>query len=62
MRTFRGARSGPAWLAIDVAKNQHEALLESGSGIRRRLTIANTRDGFDKLGNDVVDAGWLDVK
>lgn len=33
---------GPAWLAIDVAKKQHQALLEDGSGVRRRLTEMRT--------------------
>lgn len=54
MGKFREAGSGPAWLAIDVAKNQHEALLEDRSSTRRRLPIANTRDGFDHLAKHLL--------
>lgn len=49
MAKFRAAPTTPAWLAIDVAKNRHVALLEDQAGIRRRLTVPNTQEGFDEL-------------
>ncbi len=49
MAKFRAAPTTPAWLAIDVAKNRHVALLEDEAGIRRRLTVPNTQEGFDEL-------------
>ncbi len=49
MGSFRAARSNPAWVAIDIAKNRHEALLETGKGIRRRLVVENTLDDFNKF-------------
>lgn len=49
MARFRAVSTRPAWLAIDVAKSRHEALLEDASGTRRRFTVANTHDGFERL-------------
>lgn len=49
MAKFRAAPTTPAWLAVDVAKNRHVALLEDQSGIRRRLTVPNTQEGFEEL-------------
>jgi transposase len=49
MARIRAAKATPAWLAIDVAKKRHEALLEDASGVRRRVTITNTHDGFEQL-------------
>jgi len=49
MSRIRAASTTPAWLAIDVAKSRHEALLEDSTGQRRRLTVQNTYEGFEKL-------------
>jgi len=49
MAKFRAAPTTPAWLAIDVAKNRHAALLEDHAGHRRRLTVSNTQAGFEEL-------------
>jgi transposase len=49
MSKFRATASTPAWLAVDVAKNRHAGLLEDETGVRRRLTIPNTQEGFEEL-------------
>jgi transposase len=54
MGRLRDVQSKPARLAIDVAKSQHEALLEDCVGIRRRLTVQNTREGFDRLAKELA--------
>ena len=42
--------SGAALVAIDIAKQRHEVLIECpGHARRRRLTILNTRDDHDRL-------------
>lgn len=53
MGTFRSTGTDPAWLAIDIAKKQHEGLLEGKAGGRRRLTIENSRNGFDQLAKEL---------
>ncbi len=61
MKSFRSGRSGPAWLAIDVAKNRHEGLLEDPKGNRQRLAIANSRDGFDTLATQLRPYGACEI-
>ena len=46
MGSFSGALPNPAWVAIDIAKNRHEVLLETNNGARRRLSIENTLADF----------------
>ena len=39
-----------ALVAIDIAKNRHEVLIDPGPGMRRRrLTVLNTRAEHDRL-------------
>ena len=39
-----------ALVAIDIAKNRHEVLIDPGSGMRRRrLTVLNNRAEHDRL-------------
>jgi len=61
VKSFRSGRSGPAWLAIDVAKNRHEGLLEDPKGNRQRLAIANSRDGFDTLATQLRPYGACEI-
>src|SRR3974390_776931 len=49
MGSFHAARSTPVWVAIDIAKNRHEALVETNNGIRRRLAVENTLEHFKKF-------------
>ncbi len=49
MGAFSAARLNPAWVAIDVAKSRHEALLETAKGTRRRLVIENTLADFNRF-------------
>lgn len=49
MGRIRATTTTPAWLAVDVAKSRHAALLEEATGTRRRLAVQNTREGFEKL-------------
>jgi transposase len=37
------------WVAIDVAKAQHEVLIERRDGRRIRMTVANALSAFEKL-------------
>ena len=40
----------PILVAVDIAKNRHEILIEvPGQKQRRRLTVVNTRDAFERL-------------
>lgn len=60
MRTFQTRRSKPAWVAIDIAKNRHEALLEVG-GIRRRIAVRNTLEDFNALAEELRRHGRCQV-
>lgn len=53
--------SNPAWVAIDVAKNRHEALLDTGGRARRRLVIENTARGFAQLASELLPYRPCDV-
>ena len=60
MGSIRPARQNPAWVAIDVAKNRHDALVEAKGG-RRRLTISNTLEDFNKLANELRPHGKCEI-
>jgi transposase len=48
----------PILVAIDVSKHRHEVLIEiPGHKRRRRLTVLNSRDDFDRLTALLVDYG-----
>lgn len=50
MSTCRSLAPEPVVLvAIDVAKNEHQALIEAPGGKRRSVRFANSRKGFDDL-------------
>src|SRR5579863_6586889 len=51
MGAFHLAGTKSAWVAIDVAKSRHVALLETQKGARRRLSVENTLEGFKAFGN-----------
>src|SRR5665213_1491493 len=39
----------PVFIAIDIAKEQHVALIETPDGRRTKLIVANSRDGIDRF-------------
>jgi hypothetical protein len=49
MGSFSVAKPSPAWVAIDIAKNRHEVLMETKRGVRRRLSVENTLAAFNKF-------------
>lgn len=49
MKRFSVASKTPVWVAIDVAKAQHEVLIERRDGRRIRMTVANALSAFEKL-------------
>lgn len=50
MKTFPTPASGPVVLAaVDIAKSSQQALIESPSGRRKKLSFANSREGFDQF-------------
>jgi len=49
MKRFHKAAGKTVWAAIDVAKSQHEVLLELPDGSRRKMTVANSRADFDQF-------------
>jgi transposase len=49
MGSFTAADPSPAWVAIDIAKNRHEVLMETKRGVRRRLSVENTLAAFNKF-------------
>jgi transposase len=53
MGSFRAGCSSPAWVAIDIAKNRHEALMETKTGSRRRFVIENTLDSFKTFADEL---------
>lgn len=53
MESFPVSQSGPAWVAIDIAKNRHEALIETWDGRRRRTTVANTLADFNRFADEL---------
>lgn len=47
-----------ALVAIDIAKNRHEVLIDPGSGMRRRrMTVLNNRAEHDRLVAALADLG-----
>jgi transposase len=46
---FSAQRQAPVWVAVDVAKASHEALIELPDGSRQRLRIANTAADFKRF-------------
>jgi len=57
MGSFRKAQQKPVWVAIDIAKARHEALIELPDGSRRRTTIANTLADFTRFANQLREFG-----
>ena len=57
MGTFRKAQQKTVWVAIDVAKARHEALVELPNGSRRRTSIANTLAGFKRFADELRRSG-----
>ena len=53
MEDFSAAPLNPAWVAIDVAKNRHEALVETSGGGRQRLMIGNTLPEFHRFAGEL---------
>lgn len=50
MTVDQSTRSEPVLVGIDIAKSRHEVLIEvPGRKRRRRVTLLNTRDDFDRL-------------
>lgn len=60
MGTFPASKSKPALVAIDIAKNQHEALVEV-DGIRRRIGIRNTLEDFTEFARQLRSYGHCQV-
>jgi len=57
MGSFRKAEQKPVWVAIDIAKARHEALVELPDGSRRRTTIANTLADFTRFADQLRGFG-----
>jgi transposase len=57
MGTFRKAQQKTVWVAIDVAKARHEALVELPNGSRRRTSVANTLAGFKRFADELRRSG-----
>lgn len=54
MATCRSTALDPGvFVAIDVAKHQHQALIETPNGKRRSLAFANSRAGFAQLAGEL---------
>lgn len=53
MEDFSATPLNPAWVAIDVAKNRHEALVETSGGGRQRLMIGNTLPEFHRFAGEL---------
>ncbi len=54
MKRFSVASKTPVWVAIDVAKAQHEVLIERRDGRRIRMTVANTLSAFERLATSLA--------
>jgi transposase len=61
MGSVRPVRQNPAWVAIDVAKNRHDALIETARGVRRRMIIANTLCDFNKFADELRPYGKCEI-
>ena len=42
------------WVAVDVAKQKHDVLIEYPNGTHKQLVIANTIEDFKKLMLDIA--------
>jgi hypothetical protein len=58
MTVDQSARSDAVLVGIDIAKHRHEVLIEApGRTRRRRLTILNAKDDFERLVATLRGAG-----
>lgn len=60
MQTFPATVTEPAWIAIDIAKNCHEALLEV-NGRRRRIAVGNNLEEFRTFANELRQYGRCQI-
>jgi transposase len=60
MGTFPTRKSKPAWVAIDIAKNRHEALIEA-DGVRWRVGIRNNLEDFTRFAQELQLYGRCQV-
>ena len=49
MSSFHTSEVKPVWVAIDIAKARHEALIELPDGSRKRRSVANTLADFTRF-------------
>ena len=49
MATCSTTQSRRTFVAIDIAKQHHEVLMECPDGLRQRWRMANTRHDYDQL-------------
>lgn len=53
MKAFRKVSGKPVWVALDIAKARHEALVELPDGSRKRASIANTLAEFTRFADEL---------